>query len=334
VSTTSENLVEALRLAAEILREPAFPEKDFEQIRQQRIAALERSRTEPGTLVSELLQRTLSPYPASDVRHVRTVEEEIEALKAVTLDEVRRFHQQFYGASNGEFVVVGAFDAPAVERAAAELFGSWKSPAPYRRIVSNALDVQTINTAIETPDKENAQLSAGLRLRMRDSDPDYAALVMANYMFGGGITARLPDRVRNREGYSYSVSSNFNAPVEGDAAIFSASAISNPANTSKVEASLMDELTRTLEGGFAAAELEAAKQALRDDRIGARSSDGGLLSLIAAREQWGRTLAWDAELDAKLQALTLEQVNAAFRRHIDPRRLSIVKGGDFATVGK
>jgi zinc protease len=101
-----------------------------------------------------------------------------------------------------------------------------------------------------------------------------------------------------------------------------------------VEASLMDELTRTLEGGFAAAELEAAKQALRDDRIGARSSDGGLLSLIAAREQWGRTLAWDAELDAKLQALTLEQVNAAFRRHIDPRRLSIVKGGDFATVGK
>jgi zinc protease len=334
VSTTSENLVEALRLAAEILREPAFPEKDFEQIRQQRIAALERSRTEPGTLVSELLQRTLSPYPASDVRYVRTVEEEIEALKAVTLDEVRRFHQQFYGASNGEFVVVGAFDAPAVERAAAELFGSWKSPAPYRRIVSNALDVQTINTAIETPDKENAQLSAGLRLRMRDSDPDYAALVMANYMFGGGITARLPDRVRNREGYSYSVSSNFNAPVEGDAAIFSASAISNPANTSKVEASLMDELTRTLEGGFAAAELEAAKQALRDDRIGARSSDGGLLSLIAAREQWGRTLAWDAELDAKLQALTLEQVNAAFRRHIDPRRLSIVKGGDFATVGK
>jgi zinc protease len=203
VSTTSENLVEALRLAAEILREPAFPEKDFEQIRQQRIAALERSRTEPGTLVSELLQRTLSPYPASDVRYVRTVEEEIEALKAVTLDEVRRFHQQFYGASNGEFVVVGAFDAPAVERAAAELFGSWKSPAPYRRIVSNALDVQTINTAIETPDKENAQLSAGLRLRMRDSDPDYAALVMANYMFGGGITARLPDRVRNREGFFF-----------------------------------------------------------------------------------------------------------------------------------
>jgi zinc protease len=189
---------------------------------------------------------------------------------------------------------------------------------------------QTINSSIETPDKENAQLSAGLRLRMRDSDPDYAALMMANYMFGGGITARLPDRVRNREGYSYSVSSNFSAPVEGDAAIFSASAIANPANVAKVEASFRDELSRTLKDGFTARELEAARKAMRDERIGARSSDSGLLSLLAAREQWDRTLLWEAELDAKLQALTLEQVNAAFRRHIDAERISIVKGGDFA----
>jgi zinc protease len=154
-------------------------------------------------------------------------------------------------------------------------------------------------------------------------------MIMANYMFGGGITARLPDRVRNREGYSYSVSSNFNAPVEGDAAIFSASAISNPANTPKVEASFLDELARTLKSGFTAAELTAAKRALRDDRIGARSSDGGLLNLMSAREQWGRTLAWDESLDSKLQALTLEEVNAAFRRQINPALISIVKGGDF-----
>jgi zinc protease len=329
ISTTEENLVPALRLAVGILREPAFPESDFEQIRRQAVAQLERSRTEPGTLVTERLQATLSPYPRSDVRHVRTIDEQIEDLHAVTIDDVKAFHQGFYGASHGELVVVGRFDPAVLEQAAAALLGSWKSPRPYSRIVTDYKDVQTINTAIETPDKENAQISAGLRLRMRDSDPDYAAMVMANYMFGGGITARLPDRVRNREGYSYSVSSSFSAPVDGDAAIFSASAISNPANTPNVEASFLDELARTLKGGFTAAELEAAKKAMRDERIGARSSDGGLLNLISAREQWGRTLAWDGELDAALQALTLEQVNAAFRRQIAVARISIVKGGDF-----
>ncbi len=63
ISTTAENLIPALRLAVEILREPAFPESDFDQIRKQRIAAIDRGRTEPGTLVSQTLQSHVSPYP-------------------------------------------------------------------------------------------------------------------------------------------------------------------------------------------------------------------------------------------------------------------------------
>jgi zinc protease len=332
ISSSAETLIPAIRMAVEILRDPGFPQADFEQIRNQRIAQIERGRTEPGTLVGQTLQANLSPYPRTDVRHIRTIDEEIEDLKKVTLDDVKKFHQKFYGASQGELIVVGKFESAEVEKVAADLLGSWKTSTPYQRVVNNYKEVQRINTKIETPDKENAQLSAAIRLRMKDSDPDYPAMVMANFMFGGTITARLPDRVRNREGYSYSVSSNFTAPVEGDAAAFSAAAIENPANAPKVEASLVDELTKTLRDGFTAAELTAAKKSIRDERIGARSSDGGLMNLIASREQFGRTLAWDEQLDAKLQALTLEQVNAAFRRHINVGDLSIVKGGDFKRV--
>jgi zinc protease len=332
ISTTAENLIPAMRLALEILREPAFPAADFDTLRRQRIAQIDRSRTEPGTLVSQMLQSHLNPYPRNDVRHVRTIDEEIEDLNKVTLDDVKKFHDKFYGASQGELVVVGKFDPVQVQGAASELLGSWKSPSPYKRIVTTYQSVSPLNTKIETPDKENAQLTAALRMKMRDSDPDYVAMVMANYMFGGGITARLPDRVRNREGYSYSVSSSFSAPVEGDSAAFSASAISNPSNTPKVEASFADELTKTLKSGFTAAELAAAKKAIRDERIAGRSSDSGLLNLIANREQWGRTLQWDESLDAKLQSLTLEQVNSAFRKYVNPEAVSIVKGGDFARV--
>ncbi|HEY2380203.1 MAG TPA: pitrilysin family protein [Terriglobia bacterium] len=329
ISTTAENLIPAIRLAAEILRNPAFPESDFEQIRNQRVAQIERGRTEPGTLVSEALQANISPYPRTDVRHIRTIDEEIEDLKKVTLDDVKKFHEKFYGASQGELTVVGKFETAEVEGIAADLLGSWKSSAPYKRIVNNYKDVQHINTKIETPDKENAQLSAAIRLRMKDTDQDYAAMVMANFMFGGTITARLPDRVRNREGFSYSVSSSFGAPTDGDAAVFSAAAIENPVNAPKVEASLVDELTKTLRDGFTAAELTAAKKSIRDQRTESRSGDAGLLNLIASREQYGRTLAWDQDMDAKLEALTLDQVNAAFRRHVTVAALSIVKGGDF-----
>jgi zinc protease len=57
------------------------------------------------------------------------------------------------------------------------------------------------------------------------------------------------------------------------------------------------------------------------------------MSLLASREEYSRTLAWDADLDARLDALTLDQVNAAFRRYVSVGALSIVKGGDFAKAG-
>jgi zinc protease len=211
--------------------------------------------------------------------------------------------------------------------------GAWKSPSPYQRIASKALAVTPINRQIETPDKENAQFNAGLRISMTDTDPDYVAMIAANYMFGGSISSRLADRIRNREGLSYSVRSSFSAPTFGDSALFSMSAISNPKNTPNVEASFLDELKKTLAGGFTAAELADAKKSIRDQRTVGRSGDSDLQDLIMTREQLDRTLAWDEKLDAAIEALTLAEVNAAFRKRINAAGISIVKAGDFKAAG-
>jgi len=168
---------------------------------------------------------------------------------------------------------------------------------------------------------------------MTDTDPDYPAMVVANFMFGGSISARLPDRIRNREGLSYSVSTSFSAPTFGDAAVFSMSAICNPKNAPAVEASFRDELTKTLTSGFTAAELADAKKSIRDQRIVSRSSDSGVQGLIMTREQVDRTLAWDERIDAAIDDLTLDQVNAAFRKRVNLAGMSIVKGGAFQAAG-
>ena len=332
IRTTADNLIPAMRLMAEILQQPAFPEADFDQIRQQAITALQRGKTEPGTLASEMLQANLSPFPRTDVRHVRTIDEQIEDLKKVTLDDVKSFYQQFYGASHGDIVAVGPLKTDEVQKAAAELFGSWKSPSPYTRIDSKYMKVTPIDKKIEAPDKENAQFYAGLRIQMRDTDPDYAAMVLANYMMGGDITSRLSDRIRNHEGLSYSVGSSFSAPADGDAAIFSGSVISNPTNSPKVEASFRDELRKTLADGFSQKELDTAKAAIRDSRVLGRSGDTAILGLVMLRAEVDRTLDWDTQMDQKLAALTLEQVNDAFRRHVT-NDVSVVQAGDFKKAG-
>jgi zinc protease len=333
IDTTAENLIPAIRLAAQIFRDPAFPESDFEQIRTQLIAGVERGRTEPASLATEALQANLSPFPRSDVRHPRTMDEQVEDLKKVTLEDVKSFYRQFYGASTGELVVVGKFTPDDVRKAAEETLASWKSPSPYARIESKALPVTSINRKIETPDKENAQFNAGLRISMTDTDPDYPAMVVANFMFGGSISSRLVDRIRNREGLSYSAGSSFSVATPGNSALFSASAISNPKNTPAAEASFRDELTKTLASGFTAAELADAKKSIRDQRIVSRSSDSGLQDLIMTRERLDRTLEWDEKIDAAIDALTLDQVNAAFRKRVNVAGISIVKAGDFKKAG-
>ena len=334
IETIEANLPGALRLAAEILREPSFPDSEFETVRQQRIAAAETSRSDPQALAITEFQRHMNPYPRGDVRYVSTSDEQIEDLKKVTLDDVRKFHQQFYGASVGEIAVSGQFAAPEIAKLATELFGNWKSPGSYTRIANMYKKVAPEEKKIETPDKQNAFFIAGQMVQINDENPDYPALVMADYMFGAsGLGTRLSRRIRDKEGLSYMAQSNFGAPTKDDGGNFLAVAISNPQNAPKVEASFRDELAKTLKEGFTADEVAAAKKAWLQERGMGRSEDSSLVGLFAARQRFDRTLKFDESLEAKVAALTPDQINAAFRKHIEPATLIFVKAGDFKKAG-
>jgi zinc protease len=333
IHTTEANLAGALKLAAEILREPAFPEAEFEQVRKQSVAGIEEGQSDPQALAEQALERTMnSMYPRGDVRYAGTFAEDIEDLNKVTLDDVRKFYQQFYGVSEGEFTVVGQFDKAAVLKQAEELFGNWKTSMKYARVLNPYRKVAPGNQKIETPDKQNAMSFAAELVKMSDEDAGYPAMIMANYMLGGSLAARLPNRIRNKEGLSYGVGSAFSVPIKDDGAEFMAYAISNPQNAPKVEASMKDELALTSKDGFTAEELAAAKKAWLQERVLGRSQDGSLAGLLASHERWGRTMQFDQDLDNKVSALTAEQVTAAFRRALDPAALIYIKAGDFKKV--
>jgi zinc protease len=334
IQTVEANLPGALKLAAEILREPSFPESEFEQVRQQLIASIEEGRSEPQVLAIQALRRRLnSIYPRGDVRYVGTIDEEIEDLKKVTLDEAKKFYQQFYGASEGEFTVVGQFDKAGIQKLGEDLFGNWKGAAPYARILSPYRKMDPENIKIETPDKQNAMSVAGQMFKMSDEDPDYPAMIMANYILGGTFSARLVTRIRHKEGLSYGVQSQITVPTKDDGATFFGLAISNPENAPKVEASFMDELALTIKGGFTSEELAAAQKAWAEERLVGRSQDGSLAGLLAARARWGRTMQFDQNLESKVAALTLDQVSAALGKAISATGLIYVKAGDFKKAG-
>jgi zinc protease len=154
-------------------------------------------------------------------------------------------------------------------------------------------------------------------------------MLIANYIFGGSGGSRLFKRIRDKEGLSYGISSSFVPPQKDDGATFTVFAISAPQNAPKVEASFQDELARTLKDGFTADEVAAAKKSWLEEEAVARSQEGVLLTELTQGERFDRTMKWHEALEAKVAALSPEQVNAAFRRHIDASALAIVKAGDF-----
>jgi len=333
IVTTEENLPGALRLVAEVLRQPGFPQREFDQLIQQQIAAVENSKSDPQFLASNELQRHLNPFPRGHFRYVSTPDERIEDLKKVTLEQVNQFYKDFYGASDAKVTVSGQFDAAQVQKLVAELLGDWKSPAKYARIRYDYRQIAPADQKIETPDKQNSMFAAGEKVKMSDDDPDYAAMQVANFIFGGSGASRIFKRIRDKEGYSYGVFSGFSAPELDDGGTFAVQAICAPQNAPKVEASLKDELARALKDGFTAQEVADAKKAWMDERMVMRTQEAALVNLLAQRERFDRTMKWDEALEAKVAAATPEQVSAAFRRHIDASALVIVKAGDFKKAG-
>lgn len=333
VAAPASNFVAAMRLAVEMLKEPAFAQEEFDRILQSRVKVLENPQTEPVQLAAETLQRHLSPWNKGDALYPATREEQLALTKAVTLEAVRKFHAEFYGAASGVLAIVGPVEPGAVQAAAGELLGSWSARVSYKPMASVYRAVSPVNRKIETPDKANAQFEAGVRFKMADTDSDYAAMLLAGYMFGGPITSRVSDRIRNREGLSYGANARITVPVEGDASLLSATVSLNPVNGPKVEAAFQDELARALKDGFTEQEVSGAKKAYLDSRAVSRSQDAALPMLLAAHENRGRTMKWEEQLEAKIQSLTPEQISAAFRRHIDASALTVVKAGDFKAAG-
>jgi len=331
LSTRREHLPDAIALVGDLLRHPTFPADALEEVRRQALASIEQDRKEPEAVVSNTLARLGNPYPRGDLRYARTFDEIVQDIGSVTLEQVREHHQKFYGAKAGEFSAVGDFDVSAVRQALQAAFGDWQAGAPYTRVPQPLISVPPARLLLITPDKQNATMRVEFPVPLSDNDSDYAALSMANYLLGSGGNSRLWQRIRETEGLSYDVRSSIEWNDTEPHSVWSATAIFAPQNQPKVEAAFREELSRALKDGFTAKELAEGQRGLLNYRRLTRARDAAVAAGIANNLHIGRTFARSAQVDAELQALTVEQVNAALRKYLVPDRFVYGFAGDFKT---
>jgi zinc protease len=331
IEAKRSTLPQAIELLGEILREPAFPADEFDAMKRRARSGSQMSRTEPSALASNRLNRILSPYSPSDLRYIPTPEESEQRTQAVTLDQIKAIYEKQVGATAAEIGIVGDFDAESTLAQIRSILKDWKSDVPIKRIERRVFtDVAGVKEEIRTPDKANAVFLAGVSFPLMETDPDYPALRLGNFLFGGGaLSSRLGNRIRQKEGLSYGVSSSFSASSRDPVASFTINAITNPQNIDRVAKAVAEELEAFLRDGPSETELNDAKKAyLESQKIG-RTTDGALASQIATNLHLGRSFLRARETEERIAALKPDDVKAAFRKHIDPKRLVIIQAGDF-----
>ena len=327
--TYRAQLADVLRLTAEVLREPSFPATELDQLKRQRTTRFESARSEPQDIAQRALARHANPYPVGDPRYAPTVDESIAANNAVTQDDVKGFHAQFYGASNAELAIVGDFDADAMRALVTEIFGSWKSPSPYTRVPDPFRANVPAALQLTVPDKANAFMLGVTRMPLDDMNPDYPALLVANFVLGDSASARIPERLRQKDGLSYSAGTFFQPSALDKNSAIGMYAIFAPENLPRVRLGFSEEIERAVRDGFTDKEVQDAKAGVMQERRLSRTEDGRVAGALSSQLFLGRTFATSGGVDAAIEKLTPQDVNAALRKYVKPSDFAFAFAGTF-----
>ncbi|MFP4062129.1 MAG: M16 family metallopeptidase [Halochromatium sp.] len=319
--TESEALETALDTLIKVLAEPRFDASEFERVRRNRLTGLRLDEQDPGSVGRKALYRAIfgdHPY-ASDPSGTAA------SVAALTVDDLRAFHQRYYGAANATVALVGALDRAQAETLATRLTAALPDAEPPPSLPPVPAREEGEIERIGFPSSQT-HLYLG-QPGMRRGDPDYFALYLGNHILGGGgLVSLFMEEVREKRGLAYSVYSYF-MPLARTGPLIMGLQTQN-AQAEGARQVLLDTLTRFVEQGPTEEALQAA----------IKNITGGFPLRIAGNSKIVRYLAvigfYDLPLDyldsfpERIRALSAEQVRDAFRRRVDPERLAVVMVGD------
>jgi zinc protease len=328
LETVRPSVPDVLRLLAEIVREPTFPKEEIEKLRREDLAKKEEILQQPMMTGFVTLLQKVSPWPKDDPRYVATLAEQIERLKAVRPEQLAEYHQNLWGGEGATLVVIGDFDSAEVKALVQTEFGGWKAKKPFRRMPRPYHSATAGEETLKTPDKSMAFVGTAVPIEMRDDDVEYPALSFADYVYGGGAKSRAWERLREKDGLSYGVFSFFDADAFDKSGFVLSAAFCAPQNAKKALSALMEELNKLRDKGLDESELKEHKKSFQARFDNDLTNDEMVSMLLDESLFVGRTLAFNADINKKIQALTAPQVISALKKYVKPDALVKVNVGD------
>lgn len=323
----SRNFDEVMELLGEMLRKPAFPAEQLQRLKAQVLAGLEQERTDPEARAGRAFLR--STYPSGHPLRPQTLEEEIAALRAMTVEDLRGFYRRQYGPESIILVVAGDLTEQQVRQAAQKALGDWPRSTTAKPLPELKLELRAgaERQVINIPDRSEASIIFGHAGGVDRDDPDFYAVQVMNMILGGGgaLNSRLGNIIRDQQGLAYDVFSFFDAGRYPGP--FQVQIGTNPANAARAVESLKAEIARLREAGVSAREVQEAISYLTGRHPGRLETNSGLAQQLWVGEFYGLGPEYLDKYVDLYRAVTVDQVNRAARERLHPDRASLILSG-------
>jgi zinc protease len=313
---------------AEQLRAPAFPAEELEKLKQQAIAAIQEQQANTRLRAYEKFSQLT--YDPANPFYVHAGDALVKSLNSITVEDVQSFYDARYGGRSLIISVVGDVRVDEVQRLFAEAFGEFTGPESVEISVDDPEPAQaTRREIVLLKEKANVDVLLGSAAPLRRDARDYYAATLANGALGEStLSSRLGLQVRDREGLTYGIGSRFRAPSLAAGPWYIAVSV-NPTNVERAVNSALKVLRDYVTNGMTADELADEKSSAIGSFKVSLSTNAGLAEALWNAEFFGLGVDYIDRFPELIQAVTLEEANAAIRKYFRPDHLTVVIAGDY-----
>ena len=327
MQTLTKSLDKSLDFYADIVTNPAFPNTEFESFKGRVMNSFRQRKATPAAVAGVVYDKVLY----GDQAYGRQLTGDEKTVKAMTRDDLLSFYEANYRPNNSTLIVVGDVQTADIKARLEKAFANWK--AGEIRPASMGEQRMAAKPAIYLVDKPGAaQSSINIGTVGADrSSPDYYALQVMNSILGGGGTARIYMNLREDKGYTYGAFSRFT--FRRGAGPFAAYGEIQTISTKEAIQEFIKEL-KGIRGGHpvTAAELEINKQSFIRRYPSGFETVGGISGQLANLVTYGLTDSYFNEYIAKINAVTIDDINRVANKYLDPSKMAIVIVGDRKVV--
>ncbi|NLA50055.1 MAG: insulinase family protein [Bacteroidales bacterium] len=325
VNSLSRNFEKTIELVEEMLLEPRWDEEQFVLNKARIINKLKRNMSDPNCLANKAFNSLI--FGRENILSVNAGGT-VESVEKITINDLRTFYDKAISPAVAEFMIVGDISQSRVEKALAGLGKKWQNkkvniPDPVFPPAAEKASIHFVNV----PGAKQSVIKAGYPALPRKHEDFYKSLT-ANFMLGGGASARLFMVLREEKGYTYGAYSSFNG--RGKYGTFSAHA-SVRSDATFESVMLFRDIMQEYRKGVSDDTVEFTKGSLLKANALRFETNEALLGMLRTMKLYGLPEDYIKQEEAYLRELTADRMNAIIRKYIDPLRMYYVVVGDAKT---